>query len=45
MVKVGGVSDVDSGVVDGGAVDAGGVDGGGALSCAWVRANEALLFP
>lgn len=45
MVKVAGVADIDSGVADGGAVDGGDVDGGGALSCAWVRGNEALLFP
>jgi hypothetical protein len=40
MVKVGGALSVDGGEVDGGDVD-----GGGALSCAWVRANEAVLFP
>ena len=40
MVRVGGVLGTDSGAVDGGDED-----GGGALGCAWVRANEALLFP
>ena len=39
MVKVGGVPGFDG--------DAGEVDGGrsGAISCAWVRANESVLFP
>lgn len=49
MVKVGGLPAVDGGVLDASAMDAGDVDGGsadaGGLSCAWVRANEAVLFP
>ncbi len=49
MVKVGGLPAVDGGAVDASSIDAGDVDGGaadvGGLSCAWVRANEAVLFP
>ena len=49
MVKVGDVPSVDAGAVDAGAVDGGAVDGGtsqgGAITCAWVRANESVLFP
>jgi hypothetical protein len=37
--------DVDAGAIDAGEVDSGAVDGGGASACAWVRANEAVLFP
>jgi len=49
LVKVGDATGIDGGVVDGGAIDAGDVDGGAgqgsSVSCAWVRANETVLFP
>ncbi len=49
MVRVGGLPAVDGGAIDASAMDAGDIDGGGtgnsAVSCAWVRANEAVLFP
>jgi len=37
--------DVDAGAIHAGEVDSGAVDGGGGSTCAWVRANEAALFP
>lgn len=49
LVRVGNAPGIDGGALDGGALDAGDVDGGavqgGAISCAWVRANETVLFP
>ena len=49
MVKVGDAAGVDGQAVDGGAIDASDMDGGagqgGAIGCAWVRANETVLFP
>jgi hypothetical protein len=54
MVRISRALSVDGGLVDGGPIDAGALDadaadGGanepGAISCAWVRANEAALFP
>jgi hypothetical protein len=40
MVKI-----ADAPTIDGGSADGGAAADGGAVGCAWVRANEALLFP
>ena len=49
LVRVGEAPGIDGGVLDGGAMNAGALDGGAvqgsAISCAWVRANETVLFP
>ena len=45
MVRIASADSGDGGAVDAGALDAGESSGGGSVTCAWVRANESILFP
>jgi hypothetical protein len=45
MVKIAEAQALDGGAADGGEADGGTAVDGGAVGCAWVRANEAVLFP
>ncbi|HEX7509048.1 MAG TPA: hypothetical protein VF550_19905 [Polyangia bacterium] len=45
MVRIASSDSADGGAIDTAALDAGESSVGGATTCAWVRANESILFP